>query len=57
MKFGHPILLLATPVAAALVWLLLHLARRRRARLAGEFAGGAGRAWADPGHHLSLIHI
>ena len=34
MKFGHPILLLATPVAAALVWLLLHLARRRRARLA-----------------------
>jgi Ca-activated chloride channel family protein len=57
MKFGHPILLLATPVAAALVWLLLHLARRRRARLAREFAGGAGRAWADPGHHRPRLLV
>lgn len=49
MKFGHPLVLALAPVAGIVVAGLLLLARRRRARLARTFAGGDGRAWADPG--------
>ena len=57
MKFGYPAFLFAAPFAAGLVWLLLHLARTRRDRLAREFAGGAGRAWADPGYHRNRLRL
>lgn len=49
MKFGHPILLVAAPVAALLVWALLRFARSRREGRIRVFAGGPGRAWADTG--------
>jgi Ca-activated chloride channel family protein len=57
MKFGYPAFLIAAPFAAGLIWLLLHLARTRRNRLAREFAGGAGRAWADPGFHRNRLRL
>ena len=57
MKFGHPLLLAAAPLAGLAVGLLLFLARRRRDRLVRQFAGGPNRAWADPGHDKARLRI
>jgi len=57
MKFAYPALLLAAPCVALLIGTLLHLAHRRRSRLAQQFAGGPNRAWADPGHRIGRLRL
>ena len=49
MKFGHPWILYATPMAVLAVGLLVVWSRRRRAALAAAFAGAPRRAWAESG--------
>lgn len=50
MKFALTWLLLATPFATALLWLLLFWGERRRARLRTAFAGPGALTWAKPIH-------
>ena len=50
MRFTYPWLIYATPILTGLLWLVLWLGERRRARLRTVFTGAGNRPWADPGY-------
>lgn len=50
MRFAYPIFLYLIPVVLVVAAYGLRMARRRQARLIGEFAGQPAAPWADPGY-------
>jgi Ca-activated chloride channel family protein len=49
VKFAYPLYLWMAPCAAVAAWFFLIHRARRRDRFRAQFAGGAGRAWSEPG--------